>query len=62
MNDDQCPRLVRAAYTAETITVYQVYAPPIADAAADDLYDTFAESQPPPAQRYPAGQGADDDG
>jgi len=31
--NDQGVRALRAAYTAETITVYQAYAPPIADAA-----------------------------
>jgi hypothetical protein len=30
---DEGLRLVRAAYTDQTITVYQAYAPPIADAA-----------------------------
>jgi hypothetical protein len=30
---DTDARLVRAAYTADTVTVYQAYAPPIADAA-----------------------------
>src|SRR5215472_7069572 len=31
--NDEVRRLIRAAYTAETVTVYQAYAPPIADAA-----------------------------
>ena len=31
--NDEVTRLIRAAYTAETVTVYQAYAPPIADAA-----------------------------
>jgi hypothetical protein len=30
---DESARLVRAAYTSQTITVYQAYGPPIADAA-----------------------------
>ena len=31
--NDEATRMVRAAYTAETVTVYQAYAPQIADAA-----------------------------
>jgi hypothetical protein len=30
---DEARRVIRAAYTAETVTVYQAYAPQIADAA-----------------------------
>ena len=30
---DEATRVIRAAYTTETVTVYQAYAPPIADAA-----------------------------
>ncbi len=32
---DEAMRVIRAAYTAETVTVYQAYAPQIGDAVAD---------------------------